>query len=108
MSAAMMGARVGGPTYLSGSSLGIAGAASALGVAASVDRDAGEQPPNTIADHATIDGKNFTCTPWKEEAGAGRIAAYPGGCYANKTTSDHESNPALYREDRDPSPVGSG
>ena len=88
-----MDGRVGGPTYLSGSSLGTAGASAVLGVAgASLDRDADEQAPSAMAEHANADEKDFTITPWKEEAGIGS-RAYPGAYYTNKTTSNHESNP---------------
>ena len=72
MSAAAMAGRVGGPTYLSGNSLGIAGAAVAtLGAAASVDRDADEQAPSAMANHESTDRKDFTHAPRKEEAGVG-------------------------------------
>src|SRR6476659_7897986 len=72
MSAAAMAGRVGGPTYLSGSSLGTAGdGVAALEATAPVDRDADEQAPSVIADHASTDGKDFTCTPRKVETGAG-------------------------------------
>ena len=72
MSAAAMAGRVGGPTYFNGSSLGIAGAAASLGVAAaSVERDADEQAPSAMADHESTDRKDFTHAPRKEEAGVG-------------------------------------
>jgi hypothetical protein len=64
MSAAAMAGRVGGPAYLSGSSLGIAGAAAALGVAdTSVDRGADEHAPSTMTGHASTDQKDFTIAP---------------------------------------------
>src|SRR5215831_1254156 len=94
MSAAAMAGRVGGPTYLSGSSLGIAGAAASLGVAAvSVDRGAEEQAPSTMTEQANTDQKDFTITPSKEEPGQA-VGAYPGGYKTNKTASNVTSNPA--------------
>src|SRR5690349_24079354 len=68
MSAAAMAGRVGGPTYLSGSSLGTAGAAASLGFAASVDRDADEHAPSIKTEQANTDKKDFTHSPRKEEA----------------------------------------
>jgi len=73
-----MEVRVGGPAYLSGSSLGIAGAAASLGAAAaSVERDADEQALNTMTEHMRTDEKYFTIIPWKEEPGQA-VGAYPG------------------------------
>ena len=69
-----MAGRVGRPAYLRGSSLGMAGAGAEASVgvaAASVDLEADEQAPSTMADHASADEKDFTITPWKEEAGIG-------------------------------------
>jgi len=64
MSAAPMAGRVGGPTYLSGNSLGTAGAAAALGDAPpSVDRDADEHAVNTMVEHAITNKERFTSTP---------------------------------------------
>src|SRR4051794_6032497 len=69
MLAAAIPGRVGGPPYLSGSSLGIAGAAASLGAAASVERDADEQAPSATADHASTDKEDFMITPWKSGLG---------------------------------------
>ena len=75
-----MAGRVGGPTYLSGSSLGIEGdGVATVGAAASVDRDADEHAPSTMTEHANTDQKGFTITPWKEKPGQA-VGAYPGGC----------------------------
>jgi hypothetical protein len=50
-----------------------AGADASVGVAAaSVDLEADEQAPSTMAEHASADEKDFTITPWKEEAGIGQ------------------------------------
>jgi len=66
MSDAAMAGRVGGPAYLSGSSLGMAGAgaeASTGVAAASVDVAADEQAPSTMAEYANADEKDFTIAP---------------------------------------------
>ena len=79
MSAAAIAGRVGGPAYLSGSSLGTTGdGVATLGAAASVDRDADEQAPNAMADHESTDRKDFTHAPQKRKPGQA-IGAYPGG-----------------------------
>ena len=85
-----MAGRVGGPAYLSGSSLGIAGAAASPGGAAGplADRDAEEHPASTVTEHASTDQKDFTITPCNEEPGQA-VGAYPGVCKTDKATLNH-------------------
>jgi hypothetical protein len=69
MSEAAIAGRVAGPTYLSGRSLGTAGAGpSILGAAAAcVDRDAEEHAMKDIAEPASTNKERFTMTPvWVE------------------------------------------
>ena len=65
MSLAMIAGRVGGPTYLSGRTLGTA-AAVTLGVATSlVDVDADEQAARSDAvAHEKTNEERLTITPW--------------------------------------------
>jgi hypothetical protein len=75
MSAAEMAARVGGPTYLSGSWLGTAAEADAASGAGapSVVREADEQPDSsTVVAQPTANNERFTRTPWLEMKGPGR------------------------------------
>src|SRR5580765_8579852 len=103
MSAAAMAGRVGGPTYLSGSSLGTAGdGVAALEATAPVDRAADEQAPSVIADHASTDGKDFTCTPRKVETGAG-CRSLPRRLPDQQGRFKRHIQTGLYRADYDPS-----
>src|SRR4051812_28053172 len=97
MSAAAIAGRVGGPAYLSGSSLGIAGAAASLGAAASVERDADEQAPSATADHASTDKEDFMITPWK--SGLGNRAG-PG--HGKRETGNGKRETGLHVEPRFP------